>query len=464
MTSSSPTQVGPHTQRSSRVTGFIAVAAVVSALGGFLFGFDTGIISGALLSMRKDMALSEVAQQLIVSALLFGAIFGSMAGGPAADRFGRKRAVLVMAAVFATGALMAAMAGGVLWLVAARLVLGVAVGAASAVVPVYIAEIAPARFRGLLVSMQEVMIAFGILCSYLTSYSLESSGNWRLMLGSALVPAVALFVGMLMLPESPRWLLSRDRESEATAVLRRACSSELDVKAELEAIRSERNGEGYGSWRALLARQARPALVIGVGLAFFNQISGINVVIYYAPTILSSAGLPDSSAILATVGVGSVMVLTTAIVLCFIDRVGRRPLFIWGTLGATLSLLVMAAAFLLPGENPARPVLLIGALMTYIASHGASLSMFWVVLAEVFPANLRGRGAAVGSITHWIMNFVVASTTLTLITTITPTGAFCFYAGFAAVGLYFVWKVLPETKGKTLEQVSEELVARTKTG
>ncbi|MFC9362272.1 sugar porter family MFS transporter [Rhodococcus sp. NPDC057014] len=444
----------------SKIRPLVIVAACVSALGGFLFGFDTGIISGALLSLRDDLSLSEGAQQLIVSSLLVGAAFGAYAGGPAADRLGRRKTVLVMAALFAAGATVAAVATGVIELVAARVILGVAVGAASTVVPVYIAELAPARVRGILVLTQELMITVGILCSYIVSYNLSESGNWRLMLGSAALPAVALFVGMLFLPESPRWLVGEGRESDAEAVLSRTCGTETEADEELTAIHSEAQSHGDVKWREFLAPAIRPAMILGIGLPFFSQVVGINAVIYYAPSILSYAGLADSAAILATVGVGIVMVITTALALVLVDRIGRRPFLVWGTLGVTASLFAIGGAFLVPEGNPIRTVILICGLLAYIGTFSVSLALFWLVIAEIWPSRLRSKGMALGSLTHWIMNFVVAGTVLTLLNSITATGMFWLYGLFGIACMVFVRKYLPETSGKTLEQVSEELIAR----
>jgi sugar porter (SP) family MFS transporter len=444
-----------------RLTRFVVVAAVVAALGGFVFGFDTGIISGALLFMRPELGLTDGTQQAIVSSLLAGAVLGAFGGGPAADRFGRRRTILLMALLFMIGAFWAAVATSVPELIAARIVLGLAVGAASAVIPVYIAEIAPARYRGALVSLQEFMITLGILGSSVVSFLLEPTGSWRLILGTAVVHAVAFFAGMLAMPESPRWLMGHERPEQAAAVMRRACSTEEEARTELDAIRSDLTGQG-ARWRDLLAPAARPALLIAVAIAFFNQASGINVVIYYAPTILSAAGFADASAILASVGVGVVMVLMTGAGLLVVDRIGRRPLLLWGSLLTGLSLLGLGAAFLIPESAAARGPVLVVALLIYIAAFSPSLGLIWLILAEVFPPRLRGKGAAAGSITHWIMNFVVAATILTLISAVTETGAFWIYGVVTLGCALFVARTLPETRGRTLEQISASLAGRSR--
>lgn len=443
------------------LNGFVVVAAVVSAIGGLLFGFDTGIISGALLFVREEFALSEGAQQIVVGSLLLAAVFGALVGGPVSDRAGRKRALISVAALFMVGAVICALAQGLWNLVAGRVLLGIAIGAASMVVPVYIAEIAPPRFRGGLVSLQQFMITVGILLSYIINYALSGAEAWRWMLGSGAFPGAALLFGMLFLPESPRWLLARGDRDDALVVLRRARGEDADVEAEVREIERARKTEAGVSYRDLLAPAVRPALVVGVGIAFFNQMVGVNAVIYYAPTILADAGFDNSAAILATTGVGVANMLVTVAALLLIDRLGRRPLLLFGISGVFLSLIVLGSAYLLPEGSAATRYLLVGGLVVYIAAFAASLGIaIWLLNSEVYPSEVRGKGAAAGSITHWALDFVIASTVLTLVGAITPTGLFWLYGVFAALAILFVYRRVPETKGKSLEEVSEALAGR----
>jgi sugar porter (SP) family MFS transporter len=443
------------------VNRFVIVAAGVAALGGFLFGFDTGIISGALLFIREEFGLSAGIQQVVVGSLLLAAVVGALLGGPISDGWGRKRTLMLAALLFGLGALLAGYSPNVAVLVAARVLLGLAIGIASMIVPVYIAEIAPPRVRGALVSLQQFMITVGIMVSYLVSYALSGAGAWRWMLGLAVVPAVALFVGMFPLPESPRWLLAKDRREDALGVLRRIRHEEHNPEAELaeiEAVHKMQAGVGYGD---LFRPSVRPALIVGVGIAFFNQMVGVNAVIYYAPSILEDAGFSASAAILATTGVGIVNMLVTLCALLLIDRLGRRPLLVIGMSGVLLSLLVLGGAYLLPGDPSAVGFLLVAGLMVYIASFAASLGIaIWLLNSEVYPLEVRGKGAAAGAFTHWALDFVIASTVLTVIATITPTGMFWFYGFFALLGIVFVLRRVPETKGRTLEEVSDELASR----
>jgi sugar porter (SP) family MFS transporter len=440
---------------------FVVVAAAVAALGGFLFGFDTGIISGALLFIKQEFGLSAGLQQLVVGSLLLAAVVGALLGGPISDAWGRKRTLILAALVFGVGALVASYSPNLAVLVVARVLLGLAIGIASMIVPVYIAEIAPPRVRGALVSLQQFMITVGIMVSYLVSYAFSGSGAWRWMLGVGMIPAAILFVGMLPLPESPRWLLAKDRRQDALGVLHRIRHEEHNPEAELAEIEAVHKMQAGVSYRDLFRPSVRPALIVGVGIAFINQMVGVNAVIYYAPTILKDAGFSSSAAILATTGVGILNMLVTLCALLLIDRVGRRPLLLVGISGVLLALIVLGAAYLLPGGPSGAGVLLVAGLLVYIASFAASLGIaIWLLNSEVYPLEVRGKGAAAGAFTHWVLDFVIASTVLTLIATITPTGMFWFYGLFAILGIVFVLRRVPETKGKTLEEVSEELASR----
>ncbi len=440
---------------------FVYIVAGVAALGGLLFGYDTGIISGALLFIEDDFRLSDTGQQIVVASLLLGAVFGALGGGPLSDRIGRRKAIMAAAVIFIVGSLASAFATGTAFLAGARFVLGLAVGGAGMVVPVYIAESSPSDVRGSLVSLQQFLITVGILLSYGINYALAGAEAWRLMLGLGVVPAAVLFVGMFFLPESPRWLVGMGRRDEAREVLRRARNSDAEVDEELQAIVGQETAEERTTYRDLLRPRYRPAVTVGVGVAFINQMVGVNAVIYYAPTILEDAGFGSSGAILATTGIGLVNCLVTGAALLSIDRLGRRPLLLGGTIGVTLSLLVLGAAYLLPGESSATNIILVVGLMVYIASFAASLGIcIWLLNSEVYPLEVRGKGSAAGSITHWTLDLIIASTVLTLINTITETGTFWLYAAFGIIGILFFYRVVPETKGRSLEEIEADMKAR----
>src|SRR3712207_3299223 len=323
---------------------FVNFAAAITATGGLLFGYDTGVILGALLFIRQDFApLSPFMEGIIVSTLLVGAVAGAISGGPLSDRFGRRPTALLAAVIFGLGALAVAFAPSVAFIVFGRFLLGLGVGLASMIVPLYIAEIAPAARRGALVSLNQLMITIGILLSYIVGVIFTPIEGWRYMFGVALIPALILGIGMFTLPESPRWLFIRGQTEKARTVLSRSRSPEevdLELK-EMEEIRraEEEQERGRVGYAELLSPYVRPALIIGLGLAIFQQITGINTVIYYAPTILQSVGFSEGGAIAATaLGVGVVNVGFTILAVRIIDRAGRRPLLIVGLIGMVVSL------------------------------------------------------------------------------------------------------------------------------
>src|ERR1700677_4108968 len=346
--------------------------AAITALGGLLFGYDTGVISGALLFIGKDFhGLTSFDKELLTSILLIGALVGALAAGKIADRVGRRPTVLGTAALFVVGVMLAAFSPSFAVLVGARVVIGLAVGSASMVVPLYIGEVAPPRVRGALVSFNQLAITSGILVSYLVDYGLSSSQNWRLMFGLAAIPAILMFTGMLFQKESPHWLIAQGREDEARDVLRRV-RDEADIDAEIAEVRelSERNS----SFREVLSPAVRHVMIIGVTLAVFQQITGINTIIYYAPTLLKSAGLGSSAALLTNVGIGAVNVGMTIVAIRLLDRTGRRPLLIGGTIGMAVGMFATAFSFIGgPHLTGIRAIIAIAGLVVYTGSFAIGL-------------------------------------------------------------------------------------------
>ncbi|QUH04524.1 sugar porter family MFS transporter [Saccharopolyspora erythraea] len=431
-------------------------ASAIAALGGLLFGYDTGVISAALLYIAPAFQLSEGMQQIVVASLLLGAIAGSVGGGPVVDRAGRKRTLLMVSAVFTVGALLSALATGTAVLIVARVLLGLAIGTSSLVVPTYIAEIAPPATRGRLVSLNQLMITIGIFVSYLVGYAFAESGGWRWMLGLAVVPSVAMLVGLSMLSESPRWLLAKGRTEEAKQVLLRTRGPE-EAEAELAEMSATMREESRFSYRDLFRPRLRPAVLLGVAVAATNQLVGVNAVIYYAPTILKQAGLGDSAAILSSVGIGATNMVFTAIALLLIDKVGRRPLLIGGT-GVVIAVLFgLGALYLLPSVQGLGTLLTIG-LMVYEAAFAASLGLaIWLINSEVFPTAVRGKAAGVGTVTHWGLDFLISISVLTLIQAFTATGLFWLYGVLGLAGMIYLYRKLPETKGRSLEDIEMSL-------
>src|ERR671921_924860 len=332
---------------------YVYVVASVAALGGLLFGYDTGVISGALLFIGEDFELTPFIEGFIVSSLLLGAMVGAGVSGALSDRLGRRTIILVAAVIFAVGAIGAALSQSVEVLIIFRFVLGLGVGTASALVPSYISESAPTDIRGSLSSLFQLAITIGILVAYLVNAVFAPVGDWRWPLGLAVVPALVLLVGMYLMPETPRWLVSKGREAEARQVLERTRVGE-EIESEIEEIhRVEEETREQAGYRELLAPWVRPMLVAGIGLAVFQQFVGINTVIYYAPTIIKSTGLANVASVLATVGIGVVNVLMTIVAILLIDRVGRKLLLFVGLAGMVVSLGIIGGAFL--GSSPCRP-------------------------------------------------------------------------------------------------------------
>jgi SP family galactose:H+ symporter-like MFS transporter len=434
---------------------FVYVVAAVSAMAGLLFGYDTGVISGALLFIKQQFALSATMQEVVTSAVLVGAVVGAAAGGTLADRFGRRRIIIAAAVVFALGALGTAVAPAVGWLIAGRIVVGTAIGIASFAAPLYISEAAPSSVRGSLVSLNQLAITLGIVVSYLVDYALSGLGAWRWMFGLAAIPATILGTGMLFLPDSPRWLVSRKMLDKARTVLERIRDT-THVDDELGDIQRSEQVQ-TGEWAELLQPLVRPALVVGIGLALFQQVTGINTIIYYAPTIFEFAGLGSAAvSILATVGVGVMNVLMTIVAIRLVDRVGRRPLLLIGMAGMILSLGVLGLAFLLPNLLSVLGWIAVGSLVIYVGSFAVGLGpVFWLLISEIYPLKIRGLAMSIASIVNWGANLVVALTFLTLTQVLGRPGTFWLY-GLVGVGAWlFAYFLVPETKGRTLEDIEE---------
>ena len=434
---------------------FVLLAAIFAAMGGLLFGYDTGVISGAELFIRSDFALSTFALEVIVSGVLAGAAVGANAGGRLADLYGRRKLLIATAIIFAAGAVLCAAAQSPSMLVAGRIIVGIGIGLSSSTVPVYISEVAPADARGWQVSLFQLAITVGILLAYLVDYAFASIHGWRWMLGLAVVPAALFGSGMLFLPESPRWLLRQGIREGARATLARIRGTE-DVEGELSEIaQTLANAVQTDRVRDLLAPSLRPALVVGIGLAIFQQITGINTVIYYAPVIIQSAGISSASgAILATAGIGLVNVLMTIVSMWMLDRVGRRPLLLTGIAGMTLTLGILGLAFHISLHGGALAWLAVISMMGYVASFAISLGpIFWLLISEIYPLKIRNSAEGIAATFNWGSNLVIALTFLTLLDLLGTSWTFWLF-GFASVAAWiFSYYFVPETKGRTLEEI-----------
>lgn len=441
-------------------TGYVYVVASLTALGGLLFGYDTGVISGALLFIRDEFQLSPFLQGFIVSSLLVGAMVGALGCGPLTDRFGRRNIVILAAVVFGVGAIVAGLAPTAIVLVVGRIILGLAVGLASVIVPLYIAEISPPDIRGLLVALNQLMITVGILLSYVVGYAFASSENWRAMLLIAVVPAIALLVGMIFMPESPRWLVANRSTDRARTVLRRIRGTS-DVEGELGEIEEAERQEEAG-WRELLQPWLRPVLVVGILLNFLGQASGINTVIYFAPTILETTGFEASASILATAGIGVVNVVMTVVGMSLVDRAGRKTLLLFGLVGMALSLGVLGLAFLLPGLSGVVGYVALACLVIYIASFAVSIGVvIFIIPSEIFPLKVRGSAMSICLLTNWGSNFAIATVFLSLLDIFGRSATFWLFTFMCVVFWLFTFFFIPETKGRSLEEIEAELRGRT---
>lgn len=445
--------------RARRARRFIVGIAAVAALGGALFGYDTGVISGALPFMEGHFGLTSLGEGIITSALLIGAAFGSLIGGRMSDALGRRNSLLWAGAVFIGGALAVAFAPDVPFMTVARFVLGLAVGSASVITPLYLSEIAPPHIRGRLVSFNSLMIVSGQLLAYLINAFLAQWAAWRWMLGLAALPAVALFVGLFFLPDTPRWYISKGRQDDAARVLRRTLPAE-DVPAELARIDHARSLEAdarRGGWQQLRTPWIRRLLLVGIGLAAVQQITGVNAVVYFAPKILASTGLGTGASITATIAIGVISVLATALGMSLIDRVGRRPLLLTGLAGMTGSLALLGAAFHLP-HSPAVSILVLGLMVLYMAFMQGTLNTgVWLLLAEMFPLRVRGLAMGAAVFMMWLVNFAVALAFPLLLDAVGAGTTFWLFGVMCVLSLVFCKQYAPETKGLALEDLEHEL-------
>lgn len=453
------------------------VIAAIAATGGLLFGFDTGVISGAIPFLQDFFSLTDSQVENLTALGLIGAVVGALIAGPITDFMGRRKIILASAFVFATGALWTGFAPSVTQLMISRFYLGLAIGASSFAVPLYISEISPTKIRGTLVSMFQLLITVGILAAYLSDNAFADNNNlecWRPMLWVGVIPALILFIGMFFLPETPRWLMSKGREDESRKILNRIEDTEF-VEESILSMKDDINiDRNQASWKEIFKPWLRNALIIAAGIMFFQQFVGINTVIYYSPKIFLAAGFEGAeAAIAASVIVGVVNVLFTIISLFIIDKLGRRKLYFIGVSGITLALICMGLGFMLPG---AGKWFLVISMLVYIAFFAISLGpLGWLIITEVFPTKVRGIGSSIGSLSNWGFNTLVVWTFYKMASAIgnakevvVPEGkdlsdvcptcigsVFWIFAAIAIAGLVWGYFFIPETKGVSLEKIEE---------
>lgn len=438
----------------------LPVVTAFAALGGFLFGYDTGVISGAIGFIADEFDLNSFEQGVVTSSVLAGAFFGAGLSGVTADKYGRRRLLISAGAIYVVGAIAAALSPSVELLVASRFVLGLGIGITSTVAPLYIAEMAPASRRGGLVATYQLAITIGILVADLVDEALSHPGGWRWAFGLAAIPGAVQFIGMSRMPASPRWLIGQHRDADATVVMKQVGASDDEARAEIAAMQEAVEEEREGSWADLLSPGVKAALAVGVMLALIQQITGINTVIYYAPDIFEDARFGSAqSAIWATVVVSSVNVLATFVAIRYLDRWGRIPLLTAGLTGMIVSLFALGGTFIFldKGEDGgALGIVAVFFVCTYIASFAFSLGpIVWVIVSEIFPTKVRGRAISVATMVNWGANFIVGLMFLTLVDELHTWGTFWLFGALSIGSLWYIRAKVPETKGRTLEEIEE---------
>jgi sugar porter (SP) family MFS transporter len=436
-----------------QTSGYSYRIASVTALSGFLFGFDTAIINGAIVFLRRHFQWTEIQTEFAAGSLLAGCALGAGVAGALSDRFGRKIVLLLAAVIFALSSVATALPNGLGGFVAARVVAGVAIGIASMLAPLYIAEVSPAAIRGRLVSMNQLAIVLGILVSYLVGWAMAGLGedSWRWMFAVAALPSLLFFGALFFVPESPRWLVKEGRHEEAARVLARLGEPPSQV-GEIERAIAEESG----SLRQLFEKGLRRPLAIGVTLAILQQVTGINTVLYYGSIIFTEqAGAASTSAALwANVLVGAMNLVFTVVALFTIDRLGRRVLLISAAAGMGVSLTVLGFVFRAGSATPSSVLALI---LCYVACFSFGMGPgVWVVISELFPTRIRGRAMSLATVALWLACLLITLTFLSLVKAFTAGGAFWIYALMCACTVWFVWKFTPETKGKNLEEIEQQ--------
>ncbi|MBI1226636.1 MAG: sugar porter family MFS transporter [Bacteroidetes bacterium] len=434
----------------------VYLLTAVAALGGLLFGYDTAVISGAIGFLKTKFDLTPAMQGWAASSAIIGCIFGAMFAGWASDKFGRKKVLMLTAVLFAVSAVGSALPANLTQFAIYRFIGGLGIGAASMVSPLYITELAPASIRGKLVSYYQLAIVLGILLIFFVNSLIQGSGDeawnveygWRYMLGSEILPALLFLIAMFFVPESPRWLTKEKRETEALAVLSRinGPSKAGEILNEVK----ETLHEEKGTIGELFTGRFRKAIFVGIVLSVFSQVQGINAIMYYAPEIFKAVGSGTDSAFQQTVIIGIINVLFTFVAIHFVDKMGRKSLLLWGGAGMAFSLLMVGMAFKFGWTGYG----LLGFILLYIACFAASFGpVTWVVISEIFPIKLRGVAMSVATFALWVAVYLVTQMFPILLESAGPANTFWLFCGMSVLGFLFTWSQVPETKGKTLEEI-----------
>lgn len=437
--------------------GYVVLISIVASFGGLLFGFDTAVISGTINFIQPYFGLSEVGLGWTVSSLLFGCILGVSIAGKAGDHYGRKKVLMLAAALFFISALGSALSHELFYFVVARVIGGIGVGVASILSPMYIAEISPAKYRGRLVSLNQLAVVLGILVAFFSNYLLVDSGenNWRWMLVVMAAPALLLFFSLIFVPESPRWLVARKQSDVALKVLIQTTGEEL-ATSELKEIEETLKTKEEASYADLLVPKMKPILLLGIMLAIFQQITGINTIMYYAPKIFASVGQSNSNALLQTIAIGGTNLLFTIVAMLFIDKFGRKFILLAGSFGMTIMLAGLSLLYFL---HQTSGILVLVFILGYIAFFAVSLGpAVWVVISEIFPNRLRSKGMSVAIVILWISCTIVTIIFPVMLQLFNGGTTFLIFALICFVNLVYIWLKVPETKGKSLEELEKVLV------
>ncbi len=430
------------------------LVAAVAAISGILFGFDEGIIAGAAEALKREFTITPFTEGLMTASVPLGAVLGAAVSGRLTSAYGRRRILMPVALLFIVGSIIAAAAVSIWMLVGARLLLGIAVGVSSMAAPLYIAETAPKELRGTFVSAFQLAITVGILVSYLVNLALAGDDDWRLMFGLGIIPAVLLLAGLLRLPESPRWLAIQGRWDEAGQAVARLGGG--GVEAQISAIRAAIAEESTGESLATLFRPPmRATVIVAMGLFFLQQLSGINAVIYYAPQIFAATGFAsETTQLMATVGIGAINVAMTVVAMWLVESLGRRRLLMLGFVGTTIGLAGIVFVVVLGWHDHYSLI----ALGIFIAAFAVSLGPLpYVLMSEIFPLSMRGAGMSLASVSNWGFNFLVVFSFPILLQGIGLGGTFMIFAGMCVIGLVFAWRLVPETRGISLEHIEQHL-------
>ena len=434
---------------------WLYVVAIVASLGGLLSGYDTGVISGALLFINETWILPDTLQGFLVSSVLIGAVIGAATNGILADIFGRKKIILVTALIFILGSVMCAFAPNVYILIISRIFVGFAVGIVNFVVPLYLSEISPKNLRGTLVSLYQWAITSGILFSYFINAAFaQAVYNWRWMLFAGVLPGLILFVGMCLMSDTPRWLVSKNREDEAKYVFKKI-EPDIDAEKEIQDIKTTLNSE-IKEKKFIFKKWMLMPFVVGIGIMFAQICTGINTIIYYAPTIFKTAGFDSNlTAIYATTGIGVVNFVMTIVAVFFTDKIGRKPLLYFGLTGVMLSLFALGTSFAFANVlGSSLKWVAVGSLITYIICFAMSLGPIgWILVSEVFPLKIRGIAMSICTVSNFAFNFFVVGSFPILLHRIGGAWTFWMFGAVSFLCIIFVYFFIPETKGISLEQI-----------